>query len=322
MARFVLRRIAISIPLLLAISFIIFALINLIPGSPIQAFAENPRARPEDVARIRENLGLDKPWPTRYFYWLSDALRGDLGYSIKNFTPVTTRVLSVLPNTLLLTGVSFVVALLISIPLGIISAVRRNSWLDHFLTVSSVAAYAIPIFWLGFLLILLFSVQFREWGLPAFPVTGTHDHRGGGGFFDRAQHLVLPALALGMKDMATWMRYIRGQMLEVIRQDYIRTAQAKGLGQRAVLYLHAFRNALFPLVTLIGLSLPGLFGGAFLIEQVFAWPGMGRLALDALQARDYTLVMGTLMFFAVLTIIGNLLADVAYAALDPRVRYD
>lgn len=322
MARFVLRRLAISIPLLLAISFIIFALINLIPGSPIQAFAENPRARPEDVLRIRENLGLDKPWPTRYFYWLSDALRGDLGYSIKNFTPVTTRVLSVLPNTLLLTGVSFVVALLISIPLGILSAVRRNSWIDHFLTVTSVAAYAIPIFWLGFLLILLFSVQFREWGLPAFPVTGTHDHRGGGGFFDRAQHLVLPALALGMKDMATWMRYIRGQMLEVIRQDYIRTAQAKGLGQRAVLYFHAFRNALFPLVTLIGLSLPGIFGGAFLIEQVFAWPGMGRLALDALQARDYTLVMGTLMFFAVLTIIGNLLADVAYAALDPRVRYD
>lgn len=322
MARFILRRTLISIPLLLGISFLIFALINLIPGSPIQAFENNPRASPEDVARIRENLGLNEPWPTRYFYWLSDAVRGDLGYSISNFTPVTDRVLDVMPNTLLLSGVSFVFALLFSIPLGIMSAVRRNSWVDHVLTVTSVAAYAIPIFWLGFLLILLFSVEFRQWGLPAFPVTGTHDVRTGGGFLDRAQHLVLPAIALGLKDLAFWMRYIRGQMLEVIGQDYIRTARAKGLGQRAVLLIHAFRNSLFPLVTLVGLSIPGIFGGAFLIEQIFAWPGMGRLALNALQDRDYTLVMGTLMIFAVLTVVGNLLADIAYAALDPRVRFD
>ncbi len=322
MAGFIVRRFQISIPLLLAISFLVFALINLIPGSPIQAIAENPRARPEDVARIRENLGLDQPWPVRYFVWLGDALRGNLGYSLTNFTSVTDRVLGALPNTLLLSGLSFVVALLFSIPLGVLSAVRRNSWIDHFLTVTSTAAFAIPIFWLGFLLILIFAVQFGEWGLPTLPVSGTHDARGGGGFFDRLEHLLLPALALGLKDLASFMRYIRGAMLENVRQDYVRTAQAKGLGQRAVIFGHAFRNSLISLATLIGLSLPGLFGGAFLIEQIFAWPGMGRLAIDALQDRDYTLAMGTLMFFAVLTILGNFLADILYAALDPRIRYD
>jgi peptide/nickel transport system permease protein len=322
MAGFIIRRFLISIPLLLGISFIVFALINLIPGSPIQAIAENPRARPEDIARIRANLGLDQPWPVRYFIWLGDAVRGNLGYSLTNFTSVTDRVLGALPNTLLLSGLSFLIALLVSIPLGVLSAVRRNSWIDHFLTVTSTAAFAVPIFWLGFLLILVFAVQFREWDLPAFPVSGTHDARGGGGFFDRLQHLILPALALGLKDLASFMRYIRGAMLENVRQDYVRTAQAKGLGQRAVIFGHAFRNSLISLATLIGLSLPGLFGGAFLIEQIFAWPGMGRLAIDALQDRDYTLAMGTLMFFAVLTILGNFLADVLYAALDPRIRYD
>lgn len=322
MARFVLRRVLIMIPLLLGISFLIFALVNLIPGSPISAVADNPRARPEDVARIRENLGLNEPWPVRYFIWLGDAVRGDLGYSLTNFTSVSDRVLGVLPATVLLSGTSLLAALLISIPLGVYSAVRRNSWIDHVVTVGSTAAFAVPIFWLGFLLILVFAVQFQKWGLPSLPVSGTHDARGGGGFFDRAEHLLLPALALGLKDVAAWTRYIRGSMLEVIRQDYVRTAEAKGLRDRVVLYAHAFRNALIPLITLVGLSIPSVFGGAFLIEQVFAWPGMGRLSLDALQDRDYTLVMGAFMFFAVLTLIGNLIADIAYAAMDPRIRFD
>ena len=322
MARFILRRTLILIPLLLGISFLIFALVNLIPGSPIQAFEENPRARPEDIARIRENLGLNEPWSVRYFIWLGDALRGNLGYSLTNFTPVADRVLGVLPNTVLLTGASLLAALLISIPLGIYSAVKRNTWIDHVVTVGSTAAFAVPIFWLGFLLILVFAVQFKEWGWPAFPVSGTHDARGESGLFDRLQHLALPALALGLKELAAWTRYIRGSMLEVIRQDYVRTAEAKGLRDRGVLYTHALRNALIPLITLVGLSIPGIFGGAFLIEQIFAWPGMGRLSLEALQDRDYTLVMGAFMFFAVLTLVGNLLADVAYAVLDPRIRYD
>lgn len=322
MARFILRRVLIMIPLLIGISFLIFALVNLIPGSPIQAVADNPRASPEDVARIRENLGLNEPWPVRYFIWLGDAVRGDLGYSLTNFTSVSDRVLGVLPATVLLSGSSLLAALLISIPLGVYSAVRRNSWIDHVVTVGSTAAFAVPIFWLGFLLILFFAVQLQRWGLPSLPVSGTHDARGGGGFFDRAEHLILPAVALGLKDVAAWTRYIRGSMLEVIRQDYVRTAEAKGLRDRAVLYAHAFRNALIPLITLVGLSIPSVFGGAFLIEQVFAWPGMGRLSLDALQDRDYTLVMGAFMFFAVLTLLGNLIADVAYAVMDPRIRFD
>lgn len=322
MARFILRRFLISIPLLLGISFLVFAIINLIPGSPIQAFEDNPRANPEDIARIRTNLGLDEPWPTRYFIWLGDAVRGDFGISLLNFTPITNRITAVLPNTLLLTGSSLAFSLIVSIPLGIFAAVKHGSWLDRVVTVGSTGAFAVPTFWLAFLLILLFSVQFRKWGLPAFPVSGTYDLRGGGGFLDRAQHLILPAVALGLGDLAIWTRYIRGQMLEVIRQDYVRTAEAKGLRQRVVLFSHAFRNALLPLVTLVGLSIPGVFNGAFVVEQIYAWPGMGRLSIDALQDRDYTLVMGTFMFFAVLTLLGNLLSDVLYGVLDPRIRYD
>jgi len=322
MARFILRRVLISIPLLIGISFLIFASINLVPGSPIQDFENNPRANPQDIARIRSHLGLDQPWPVRYFVWLGDAVRGDFGVSLLNFTPITDRITAVLPNTILLTATALLVALVISIPLGVFAAVKRGSWIDRVVTVGSTAAFAIPTFWLAFLLILLFAVQFQRWGFPALPVSGTHDVRGGGGFLDRAQHLILPAIALSLGDLAVWTRYIRGQMLEVIRQDYVRTAEAKGLRERVVLFGHAFRNALLPLITLVGLSIPGIFNGAFVVEQIYAWPGMGRLSIDALQDRDYTLVMGCFMLFAVLTLLGNLLSDVLYGVLDPRIRYD
>jgi peptide/nickel transport system permease protein len=211
--------------------------------------------------------------------------------------------------------------LVISIPLGIYSAVKRNSWFDNAVTVGSVAAFAVPSFWLAFLLIILFAVKFQQWGLPSLPVTGMYDARGGGGLLDRLEHLILPTIALGLVQLAAWTRYIRGSMLEVIRQDFIRTASAKGLKERAILYGHAFRNALLPLVTLVGLSLPDLFGGAFIIEKIFAWNGMGRLTVDAAQQNDYTLIMGTTMMFAVLVLVSNLIADVFYAVLDPRIRY-
>ena len=321
MARFIIRRLLQMIPLLFGITFLTFALINLIPGSPIQRFEFNPRARPEDVERIRRNLGLDEPWPTRYFYWVRDAVTGDLGYSLINGTPVIDRIWNVIPNTLLLTGAALLFALALAIPLGIYSAVKRNSWFDNVVTIGSIAVFAVPTFWLGLLMIILFAVKFREWGLPAMPVSGTHDFRGGGGFFDRLEHLVMPAVALGLVQLAGWTRYIRSSMLEVIRQDYVRTAQAKGLTQRAVLYIHAFRNALLPLVTLVGLTLPELVAGAFFIEVIFAWNGLGRLTVDALNARDYTLVMGAFTILAVLTLLGNLLADVLYGVFDPRIRY-
>jgi peptide/nickel transport system permease protein len=322
MGRYIIQRLLIMIPLLFGITFLIFALINLIPGSPIQVFEFNPRARPADIQNIRENLGLDKPWPLRYFIWVSDLLQGSFGYSLINSTSVMDRIISVLPNTLLLTGTSLFFALLVAVPLGIYSAVKRNSLFDHIVTIGSTAAFAIPVFWLGLLMIILFAVKFREWGLPALPVSGTRDFRGGGGFFDRLEHLLMPAFALAVVQLAGWTRYIRASMLEVIRQDYVRTAEAKGLNSRSVLYIHAFRNAVLPLITLIGLTLPDLFAGAFFIERIFAWNGVGLLTVNALNERDYTLVMGAFTLLAVLTLLGNLLADVLYAVLDPRIRYD
>ncbi len=322
MARFVITRLLQMIPLLIGITFLTFAIVNLVPGSPVSRYEFNPRARPEDIERIKRNLGLDQPWPVRYVQWLGNVARGDLGISLVNYTPVRARILNVLPNTLLLTTTSLVFALLLSIPVGIYAAVKRNSWFDNVSTVGSIATFAMPSFWLGLLLILLFAVKFYEWGLPSLPVGGTRTLRGETGFLDRLQHLILPALALGLVQLAAWMRYIRSSMLEVIRQDFVRTAQAKGLRDRVVLYSHAFRNALLPLITLVGLSIPELFGGAVIIEQVFAWNGVGRLINDAAQSSDYTLIMGAVLMLAVLTLLANLLADVLYAILDPRIRYD
>jgi len=321
MGRFILVRLLQMIPLIFGITLLTFAIINLVPGSPLADLEFNPRARPEDRERIAENLGLNEPMHERYITWVGNLVQGDLGLSLQNFVPVRDRIFAVMPNTLLLTLCSTIFALVISIPLGIYSAVRRNSIFDNFTTVGSMAAFAMPSFWLAFLLLLLFGVKIREWGLPGLPTSGTYDLRGGGGFWDRAEHLILPTISLGLVQLAGWTRYIRGSMLEVIRLDYIRTAESKGLRNRAVLFGHAFRNALLPLVTLVGLSLPDLFGGAFVVETIFAWNGMGRLAVDAARQNDYTLVMGLTLMFAVLTLVSNLIADVMYAVLDPRIRF-
>jgi peptide/nickel transport system permease protein len=310
------------IPLLLGISFLTFAIVNLVPGSPVDEFVFNPRGKPADIERIKENLGLDRPWPERYVNWLGDALRGDLGLSLINFTPVTDRILNVLPNTLLLTVSSLVLALAVSVPVGMLAAVRRGSWFDHVVNVLSTVLFAVPTFWLGLMLILLFAVKFDEWGWPALPVGGTQSLRGESGLGDRLRHLVLPMVALAAVQLASWTRYIRSSVLEVNRLDFVRTAEAKGLTQRVVNYRHVFRNALLPLVTLVGLTLPELFGGALLIETIFAWNGIGRLAYDAALQSDYTLIMGTVLMFAILTLLANLASDVAYALLDPRIRYD
>lgn len=322
MGRFILRRLLQMVPLLLGITFLTFAIVNLVPGSPVAAIEFNPRATPEDVARIKENLGLDRPWPERYVYWLGDLIQGDLGISLINYTPVSVRILNVLPNTLLLTTTSLALALGLAIPLGVQAAVRRNSGFDYVLNVATTVLFAMPTFWLGLLLILLFAVKFNDWGLPSLPVGGMRDLRGESGVLDRIRHLILPAVTLAAVQLASWTRYVRSSLLEVIRLDFVRTAEAKGLRDRAVLYGHAFRNALLPLVTLVGLTLPDLFGGALLVEQIFAWNGIGRLAFDAAMSSDYTLIMGTVLMFAVLTLVANLLADIAYACLDPRIRYD
>jgi len=322
MTMFIARRLVQMIPLLLLVTFITFGLINL-GGSPVAGLEINPRVRPEDVARIREQLGLNEPWTTRYFTWLWNLLQGNFGNSLVTGRSVLGLILGAMPNTLLLSGLSLFLAMAIALPIGIYAAVHRNSLFDRGTTVASVAGFSVPSVWLGLLFIIVFAVKARDWGLPyAFPVGGTRELRGESGFLDRVEHMILPVSVLAIPQIAVWTRYVRSSMLEVIRLDYVRTAEAKGLQQRAVLYGHAFRNAMLPLVTLIGLSIPDLFGGAFIVENIFAWPGMGRLAVDAIQRNDHTVVIGVTLFFALLIILGNLIADVLYAISDPRIRYD
>lgn len=322
MSRYIIRRLIGLIPLLLGISFIVYALLNIVPGSPTDQFEFNPSIRPEDRQRIVEQLGLNEPWYQRYFTWLGNTLQGDLGNSFINFGPVSNRLAATLPNTLILSVTSLAFALVLSIPIGILSAVKRNSFFDRAMTIISTAFFSVPTIWLGLLLIILFSVKFQEWGLPWLPTGGVRNLRGDGGFLDRVQHLILPAFTLGVVQLAGWTRYVRSSMLEVIRQDFIRTAQAKGLRERAVLLGHAFRNAMLPLVTLIGLTIPDLFGGALIVENVFAYPGIGQLTVNALSQNDYSVAMAAVMMLAFLTVIGNLIADVLYGVMDPRVRYD
>lgn len=316
MGRYLIRRVLQIIPLLFGITILVFLLVNAVPGSPVSDIAFNPRVRPEDIAAIKHSLGLDQPLYKRYFIWFTNVLRGDFGLDMVTYRPVLDEVLERLPNTLKLTVAAFLLAILFSIPVGVYSAVRRNSIFDNLATVGAVAGVAVPRFWFALLLILYFAVD-RGW----FPSGGTQSY-GGGSAGDQLKHLVLPAVTLAIAEMAGWTRYIRGQMLEVIRQDYVRTAQAKGLRDRVIIFRHALRNALLPLVTLMGLAIPDFFSGALIIETIFSWPGIGRLTYDAAVARNYTVIMGTVLISASLTILGNLLADVGYGLLDPRIKQD
>ncbi len=321
MLRFIVRRLLQMIPILFGITLITFLIINA-AGSPLQNMEFNPRVKPEDIERIRRNLGLDDPVWKRYFIWVSHVLRGDLGLSLINFRPVTARIQEVILNTLLLSSISITLSLLIAVPLGVYAAVHRNGIVDRVTSVFAVAGYAVPTIWLGMLLILLFSVQFSKWGFPSLPVGGVRDLRSDGGIRDRMEHLILPITALVMPQIAVWLFYVRSNMIEVIQQDYMRAAAAKGLKRKTVLYGHGFRNVLIPLVTLLGLSIPDVFAGSLIVENVFAYPGMGRLAITAINDKDHTLVMGITLMFAVLVIVGNLIADILYAVVDPRIRLD
>ena len=319
MGRFIIRRLIQTIPLIIGITVITFAIANLVPGSPVSGLEFNPRARPEDIARIKQSLGLNDPLYKRYFVWAGNVVQGDLGLSLKNYRPVRQQIMDKLPNTLLLTGSALLLSLIISIPIGVYSAVKRNSAFDKIATAGAVSGFSMPTFWFGIMLIIVFAVKFREWGLPAFPAGGAYDLRGGGGVWDRIHHLILPAFTLAFVQTAAWTRYIRSQMLEVLSQDYMRTATAKGLHSRAVIFRHGLRNAVLPLVTLLGIAIPDLFGGALILETVFNWPGMGLLAYNAAIGKDYPMIMGIVLFVGTLVILGNLIADVCYGLLDPRI---
>jgi peptide/nickel transport system permease protein len=321
MGRYILRRLLGVPPLILGITLVTFVLIHLTPGSPVDNLVLNPEMKPEDLESIKKTLGIDRPLHEQYLGWVGQLLQGDLGISLKTFQPVRKQIFERLPNTLLLTTCSLVFALALAVPLGVLAALKRNSLFDYIATTTATLGQAIPEFWLALMLIIVFAVQFKAWGLPSLPSGGTQTLPNGGDLLDRIQHLILPVIALSFGQLAGWLRFIRSQMLEVIQQDYVRTARAKGLGERVVVMGHAFRNAMLPLITIVGLTLPSLFGGAVVIEAIFGWPGIGSLALDAAGNRDYTVVMGTVLFISLITVLSNLLADVLYGVADPRVTY-
>ena len=294
------------------------------PGDPTAAYF-NPNISPEVIEQMRRNFGLDQPLHEQYFRWLGSFLTGEFGFSFTRLRPVRDVLAEALPNTLWLGGASLIVIFLVGCAVGIAQAVRQYSWLDHGLTFGALFLYSIPTFWLGVVLVL--GVSSNAWpDALRLPISGMQslDYEQLGPWdrlIDRARHLVLPTIALGLSSAAAVARYMRGSMLETIDEDYIRTARAKGLSEWRVIFGHAVRNALIPIVSLVGLFMPLLFGGAVVVEVIFAWPGMGRVIYEAIGARDYPLVMAASFLFAVLVILANLVADLLYAVVDPRIRY-
>jgi peptide/nickel transport system permease protein len=320
MLKYFVRRLLQLIPLLIGVSLISFFVMHLAPGDPTALFTD-PNIDPQELARIRANWGLDKPIIVQYFYWLGNVLRGDFGTSYMTGRPVILELLERLPATLLLMISSYILTLLITIPLGVFSAVKKGTLFDNLITIFCFAGMATPSFWLGLMLMLLFAVNLG-W-LPAVGMYNPLLGEQGIGIrvLDIIRHMILPLTTMTILSLAGLSRYQRASMLEILNQDFIRTARAKGLPERIVIFKHALRNALIPIVTILGLSLPDLFGGAFIIETIFAWPGMGRLGVMAIFQRNYPLIMGIVVFSAVLIMLGNLFADIGYALVDPRIRY-
>ena len=322
MLTYIVRRVLQVIPTLFVISLILYGLLALKPGDPIDEMRRgNPGFTQEDYDRMREFYGLDKPWYVRYWRWLGRVIQGDFGTSRQFGRPAAQYIFRYrFPNTVLLSGLSLLTAFLIAVPAGVISALRQHTAVDYAITVVNFIGVSIPIFWLGIMLIYVFAVQFRGFlpagGLATPGVTGTWPV-----IADRLKHLILPVTALSSLQLAQWTRFMRSSMLEVIHLDYIVTARAKGLPERRIVSGHALRNAILPLITLIGLNVPLLFSGAILTETVFNWPGMGRAIYDAILVNDFNVAMVSLMFISLLVLSFNLLADITYALVDPRIRY-
>jgi peptide/nickel transport system permease protein len=312
--RYVVSRLGQALLLLVGVSIIGFGLMHLAPGGPLAIYTLNPTVTALDIERVKHQFGLDQPVYVQYVKWAAGLATGHWGYSFFGGRPVTSIVLERLPATLQLMGSSLVLALIIGVAIGIIAAVRRKSWIDYATTTAAMLALSLPTFWFGLLAIFLFA-QTLGW-LPAGGIEST----GGGGFLDRLQHLVLPMLVLAFVLVAQWSRYTRSAMLDILDQDYMRTARAKGLGPARILVGYGLRAALVPLVTLAGLQLPLLVGGALVTETVFSWPGMGLLFVNALGTRDYPVLMAILMVGALVVVLGNLLADLVAALIDPRIK--
>ena len=316
MAQFLFGRALQSLLLLWLVSMIGFAVLHLTPGGPLSQFALVPGMTQARLAEIAHEMGLDRSLPVQYWEWASRLLTGDWGRSYRDQSPVLDVIGSHLFATFELMATAILIAVLLGVWIGVMGAVRRYSFADMLATVGAMVALSIPTFWFGLVVIYIFSVRL-QW-LPA----GNMYTVGDGSLLDFLHHLIAPALVLALVEVAVWSRYMRASMIDVINQDYIRTARAKGLPEKRVLIRHALRNALLPMITLAGLELPTLLGGALVTETVFTWPGMGRLFLDSLGYRDYPVVMGILMVSALLVLLGNLLADILCAVADPRIRLD
>ncbi len=318
MGRFLIRRLLQAVPTLLAVSVVIFAIIHLAPGGPMAIYASSPNVDQAALDRIEERLGLNDPLPVQYAKWLSGMVTGDWGMSYKFGRDVKDVLGERLWASIQLVAASLIIALVFSIPFGIFSALNRNRGVQYLTNGLAMLGVSIPTFWLGMVVLLLLSVKTRI--IP----TGGMMTIGLDGFqpWDRLHHLLPPAAVLATLYIAGWSRYVRSSMLEVVSQDYIRTARAKGLKERVVTNRHALKNALLPLITLVGLQAGRLIGGAMITEVVFAWPGMGRLLAESLAGRDYPVLMASFMLMSILVIVGNLAADVGYGVVDPRIRLE
>ena len=311
------RRILQMIPLVFGISVVLFAVIQAAPGGPEGALLESGRfIDPEVIEAYRQRLGVDQPVHIQYIRWVSAALHGDLGISFSTTRPVASMIMERLPATLELMASAFLLAALVALGLGIFSAIRQYSLFDHFGTGLSFLGIAMPVFWFALILQMVFSVK-----LGWLPVSGT-ETVGASSLGDHLRHLVLPATVLSFSYIAGWSRYLRSSLLGVLKTDYVRTARSKGLPETTVVGIHALRNALIPLISIMALNLAAIFSGAVITETVFAWPGIGRMFVQAMFARDYPLLMGILMMGSTMVVVFNLVADVLYGILDPRIRYE
>lgn len=317
MGRYIARRLVQMIPLFLGISLIIFLVIQAAPGGPEMALLSTGRfVDPAILEAYRARLGLDQPLPVQYVRWLGAALSGDLGYSYTSAQPVLQLILQRLPATVQLMLTAFTLAAVIALPLGVYSAVRKYSLVDYLGTTFSFLGISMPVFWFGLILQLVFAV----W-LGWLPSSG-RETVGATGAWDQLRHLVLPAVVLSLRYIAGWSRYMRSSFLGVVNSDFVRTARAKGLHERAVMLVHALKNAAIPVVSIMALDLAGLFSGAVITETIFAWPGIGRLFVQAMFDRDYPLLMGILMMGSMMVVLFNLIADMLYGLLDPRISYE
>jgi peptide/nickel transport system permease protein len=336
MLKFIFRRIVQAIPVLFFISLVLFALLSA-SGDPIAALGGRQPPSPEAQAQLRRALGLDRPWYEQYIFWLvgndwvqvnddgeygdrRGILRGDFGNSFVERRPALTVIMSRIGNTLILMVTAQVIIMIVALFIGILSAVKQYSIWDNIFTTFSFVTFSVPVFLMAYLLMYIFAFQFKQWGLPSLPVSGMFDPRIGPTFSEVTTHMILPVTTIALISIAGYSRYIRSAMLEVLRSDYMRTARSKGISERRVLFVHGFKNAALPFVTLVGLDLPFLLAGAVVTESIFAWPGMGWLFIQHLSRNDFPVLMGILMMIAVAVVVFQILTDIVYSFLDPRIR--